>query len=216
MESRFVKIGVAAKLLGVSIETLRKWEKTGELVPDRKSRGGTRFYDSTKLLALGDADSPTVCYARVSSDDQKADLDRQHAMLEAYCAAKGWRSEVIRDMGSGVNYRKKGLQQLLEKILRKQMKRLVLTHKDRLLRFGAELVFALCELQGIEVVIINKGDQPTFEEELAQDVLEIITVFSARLYGSRSKKHRNLFKALQDEADKIVGAIENATANSNN
>jgi len=56
------------------------------------------------------------------------------------------------------------------------MKRLVLTHKDRLLRFGAELVFALCELQGIEIVIINKGDQPTFEEELAQDVLEIITI----------------------------------------
>ena len=216
MERRFVKIGVAAELLGVSIETLRKWEQTGELVPDRKSRGGTRFYDSTKLLALGDCDSPTVCYARVSSHDQKADLDRQHSILEAYCAAKGWRCEVIRDLGSGMNYRKKGLQQLLEKILRKQMKRMVLTHKDRLLRFGAELVFALCELQGIEVVIINKGDQPTFEEELAQDVLEIITVFSARLYGSRSKKHRNLLKGLQDEADKLVGAIEDATANDHN
>jgi predicted site-specific integrase-resolvase len=207
MESRLVKIGTAAELLGVSIETLRKWEATGELIPDRKSRGGTRFYDSSKLLALGDADSPTVCYARVSSHDQKADLDRQHAMLEAYCAAKGWRSEVIRDLGSGMNYRKKGLQILLEKILRKQMKRLVLTHKDRILRFGAELVFTLCELQGIEVVIINKGEQPSFEEELAQDVLEIITVFSARLYGSRSKKHSRLLQGLQEEVDKVVGAI---------
>lgn len=206
MSNRFVKIGGAAELLGVSIDTIRKWEQTGELLPDRKSKGGTRFYDSSKLLALGDAESPTVCYARVSSHDQKADLERQHAMLEAYCAAKGWRSEVIKDLGSGMNYHKKGLQLLLERILRKQMNRLVLTHKDRLLRFGSELVFALCELQGIEVVIINKGDQPTFEEELAQDVLEIITVFSARLYGSRSKKHRKLMQDLQEEADKIDAA----------
>ena len=95
--------------------------------------------------------------------------------------------EVITDLGSGLNYRKAGLQRLLELIMRRRMRRLVLTHKDRLLRFGAELVFALCEEQGIEIVIIHQGDQPTFEEELAQDVLEIITVFSARLYGSRSK-----------------------------
>jgi predicted site-specific integrase-resolvase len=203
MENRFVKIGAAANLLGVSVETLRKWEKTGELLPDRKTKGGTRFYDAAKLLALGDGDSPTVCYARVSSSDQKSDLDRQQTMLETYCAAKGWKSEVIKDLGSGMNYRKKGLQSLLEKILRKQMKRLVLTHKDRLLRFGSELVFALCELQGIEIVIIHKGDQPTFEEELAQDVLEIITVFSARLYGSRSKKHKQLMTALTEEGDKL-------------
>lgn len=212
MESRLVKIGAAAELLGVSIDTLRKWEKTGELIPDRKTQGGTRFYDATKLLGLGDTDSPTVGYARVSSNDQKADLDRQQLMLETYCAAKGWRSEVIRDLGSGMNYRKRGLQVLLDKILRKQMKRLVLTHKDRLLRFGSELVFALCELQGIEIVIIHKGDQPTFEEELAQDVLEIITVFSARLYGSRSKKHKKLLAGLQEEADKVVEQMEAGNA----
>ena len=77
------------------------------------------------------------------------------------------------------------------------MRRLVLTHKDRLLRFGAELVFALCELQGIEIVIIHAGEQPSFEEELAQDVLEIITVFSARLYGARSGwKHKKLLDTL--------------------
>ena len=78
------------------------------------------------------------------------------------------------------------------------MRRLVLTHKDRLLRFGAELVFTLCEMQGIEVVIIHQGEQPNFEEELAQDVLEIITVFSARLYGARSRKHKQLLESLAD------------------
>lgn len=74
-------------------------------------------------------------------------------MLEAYCAAKGWRTEVIKDFGSGINYRKKGLNRLLEIILRRKMRRLVITHKDRLLRFGAELIFTLCEIQGIEIVI---------------------------------------------------------------
>jgi predicted site-specific integrase-resolvase len=203
MEKRLVKIGEAAALLGVSVVTLRKWETTGELLPTRKTKGGTRYYDAAELLSLGDTDYPTICYARVSSHDQKADLDRQHEMLETYCAAKGWRTEVIRDLGSGMNFSKKGLRRLLEIILRRQTKRLVLTHKDRLLRFGSELVFALCELQGIEIVVIHKGDQPTFEQELAEDILEIITVFSARLYGSRSKNNRKLLESLQAEADRI-------------
>ncbi len=82
--------------------------------------------------------------------------------------------------------------------MKRQIKRLVVSHKDRLLRFGAELVFSLCELQGIEIVIVHKGDQPSFEEELANDVLEIITVFSARLYGSQSKKHKKMLETLQD------------------
>lgn len=201
MEKRLVKIGEAAKLLGCAISTLRKWEASGELIPARKTAGGTRYYATADLLGLGDADAPTVCYARVSSHDQKEDLERQHAMLEAYCAAKGWRSEVIKDLGSGMNYRKKGLNQLLEMILRKQMRRLVITHKDRLLRFGSELVFAMCAHQQIEIVIIHKGDQPSFEEELSKDVLEIITVFSARLYGSRSKKNKELMEAMKKAAE---------------
>ncbi len=81
---------------------------------------------------------------------------------------------MIRDLGSGMNYRKKGLQELLELILHRRVDQLVITHKDRLLRFGAEFVFTLCELQGIEIVIIHQGEQPSFEEGLAQDVLEII------------------------------------------
>jgi len=199
-----VKIGQAAKLLGTVPGVLRKWEETGELIPARKTKGGTRYYNASELLGLDTSDHPTVGYARVSSHSQKEDLDRQHTMLETYCAAKGWRTEVIKDLGSGMNYRKKGLKKLLEMILRKQMKRLVLTHKDRLLRFGAELIFSLCEIQGIEIVIIHKGEQPSFEEELAQDVLEIITVFSARLYGSRSKKNKDLMKVLTDQADSIA------------
>ena len=142
MSARLVKIGAAADLLGTAPDTLRKWEKSGELLPTRKTRGGTRYYAISDLLRVSNESALTVCYARVSSHDQKADLERQHAALEAYCSAKGWRTEIIRDLGSGMNYRRKGLHRLLEMILRRQMKRLVLTHKDRLLRFGAELYSA--------------------------------------------------------------------------
>lgn len=203
MEKRYIKIGAAAKLLGCGIDTLRKWEKSGELVPDRKTKGGTRFYDMANLLALGDSDMPTLCYARVSSHDQREDLTRQQELLEAYCAAKGWRTEVISDLGSGMNVNKRGLLRLLEIILRRKTKRLVLTHKDRLLRFGSELVFALCERQGIEIVIIHQGERPSFEVELAEDIREIITVFSARLYGSRCHNNRTLLQTLQAEADRL-------------
>lgn len=200
MDKRLVKIGEAAALIGSTPATLRKWEATGELISARKTKGGTRYYNRAELLSLDKQNYPTIGYVRVSSYDQKNDLDRQHTMVEGYCAAKGWRTEIIRDLGSGMNYRKKGLNKLLLMILRKQMKRLVLTHKDRLLRFGAELIFALCAHQGIEIVLIHKGEQPTFEEELAQDVLEITTVFSARLYGSRSHKNKKLIKELENAA----------------
>lgn len=172
--------------------------KTGELLPDRKTKGGTRFYNEAKLLNLKIESNLTLCYARVSSHSQKDDLERQQVMLESFCSSKGWETEVIKDLGSGMNYKKKGLNQLLDMILNKKIKRLVITHKDRLLRFGAELVFTLCEKQDIEIVIIHKGEKPSFEKELAQDVLEIITVFSARLYGSRSKKNKQLMDSLKN------------------
>ena len=118
-----VKIGKAAELLGVDAQTLRKWEGSGELIPDRRSKGGTRYYDVGKIMGLGNEDMPTIGYARVSSHDQKNDLVRQQELLEAFCAAKGWRNEIICDLGSGLNYRKEGLNHLLELILCKRIRR---------------------------------------------------------------------------------------------
>ena len=84
MEQRLVKIGAAAEMLGTKPDTLRKWERTGELLPTRRTRAGTRYYAVADLLAIKDEGAPTIAYARVSSHDQKADLDRQHEVLEAY------------------------------------------------------------------------------------------------------------------------------------
>lgn len=139
----------------------------------------------------------TIAYARVASRDQKADLERQAQVLEMFCAQNGWQYEVITDLGSGMNYRKKGLTRLLNLLISGEVGRLVITHKDRLLRFGAELVFSVCEMESVEVVIINQGPDSSFEEDLAKDVLEIITVFSARLYGSRSKKNQKLIDGMK-------------------
>ena len=199
--SRLLSIKQAANQLGVSVSTLRRWDETGVLVAQRTPKGHRR-YDLSKInpnLTRNKVEQQrkTIAYARVSSHDQKPDLQRQIEILELYCSAQGWSFEVISDLGSGMNYHKKGLKRLLDDILDNKIDRLVLTHKDRLLRFGAELVFALCEARQVEVVIINQGENLSFEEELAQDVLEIITVFSARLYGSPSKKNKKLIEAVK-------------------
>ena len=199
-EPRLVKIGKAAQILGTTPGTLRKWEATGELLPTRKTKGGTRYYDAASLMGLEHQDVPTIAYARVSSHDQQDELTRQGELLAAYCARQGWRFELISELGSGMNYGKQGLKRLLEMILRKQMNRLVLMRKDRLLHLGGELVFMLCELQGIEVVIINQGEHPAADDELARDMLKLITALSARRYGARSQQHKRLIATLKDVA----------------
>lgn len=207
--NKLLSIHEAADLLGVSPQTLRRWERQGKAIPSLRTAGGQRRYSPRDLSPQNRqvvSNRSTIAYARVSSHDQKEDLKRQEQMLELFCSSHGWTFEIISDLGSGMNYHKRGLKMLLHKIVNKEIERLVLTHKDRLLRFGAELVFTLCEENEIEVVLINKGSEPSFEEELATDVLEIITVFSARLYGARSKKNKkligNLQRAVEDASEK--------------
>jgi excisionase family DNA binding protein len=204
---RLITIGEAAKLSGVSVTTLRRWEEDGKLVPERTAGNQRRYWLSqiNPSLVRKQLDVKlTVAYARVSSHDQKEDLERQKQVLELYCATQGWEFELISDLGSGMNYRKKGLKKLLDDIIEDRVGRLVITHKDRLLRFGAELVFAICEAKEVEVLILNKGEDTSFEEDLAHDVLEMITVFSARLYGSRSRKNKKLLEGVRTVAEKAI------------
>jgi len=198
---KIVSISKAAKALGVTPLTLRRWHENGKLIPDEITKGGSRRYDLAKLQpelyrAQDPAERKTIAYARVSSHDQKPDLERQADLLDAYCSHQGWTYEVVTDLGSGMYYRKKGLKRLLDEIIEDRVSRLVITHKDRLLRLGADLVFAICEAKDIEVVILNKGEDTSFEEDLERDVLEIITVFSARLYGARSRKNAKLLERM--------------------
>lgn len=198
-------IGIAAKQLGVSQDTLRRWERAGKISVER-TVSGHRRYDLSKLLGIATPQlnsKYTLAYARVSSHDQKSDLDRQAQVLENFCSVNGWTYEIIQDLGSGLNFQKRGLKKLIQNICAGKIGRLVLTHKDRLLRFGSELVFSLCEQFGIEVVIMNRSEENSFEDDLVQDVLEIITVFSARLYGARSRKNQKLLQALKQAAENV-------------
>ncbi|MBQ7457413.1 MAG: IS607 family transposase [Desulfovibrio sp.] len=210
---RLLKIGEAAKVLGVSISTLRRWQKKGKIVPVL-TQGGHRRYDMSKLLsrdccAAKSKERTTIAYVRAASPDQKADLERQKEILEEYCTKNGWTFEILTDFGSGIDYHKQGLKQLLKAILAERVSRLVITHKDRLLRLGAELIFALCESKNVEVVIVNDDEDTSFEEDVATDVLEIINVFSARLYGIRSRKNQMMLeackKAVLDNMDEENG-----------
>jgi len=196
-------IGEAAERLGVSVGTMRRWDRDGRLSPSFRTPGGQRRYgaaDISKAKGLGiEPDTvgvkPTVIYARVSTSQQKDDLARQSERLRLHCAERGWDGvALIEDVGSGLNYGKRGLRRLIGLICARGMGRLAIERKDRLLRFGAAIIFSLCAWFGIEVVVIEDADL-SFEESLAQDVLGIITVFSAKIHGARSLETRKRKKA---------------------
>lgn len=187
---------------------MRRWEREG-LLQSEKTLKGHRRYDPEKLpnvigkTILPAVERKTCAYARVSTKKQEGDLERQKQSLEMFCAARGWTFEMVADIGSGLNHEKKGLRKVLADVMAGKVERLVVSHKDRLLRFGAELIFALCEAKHCEVVVMNAGENATFEEDLARDVLEIITVFSEKLYGRGSSRAKRIVekveKALADE-----------------
>lgn len=129
-----------------------------------------------------------VGYARVSSSDQRQDLVRQQVRLRQ-ALGNGSDVVVISDLGSGLNFKKRGLAKLLSLIMSGQVAKLVVTHKDRLLRFGYELVEKMVKAHGGEIVVLEE-QAVSSEDELTQDVLSVITVFSAKLYGRRSHEHR--------------------------
>ncbi|UMZ74833.1 IS607 family transposase [Natranaerofaba carboxydovora] len=202
-----VPISRASKELGVSIDTLRRWEREGKFTSER-TPGGHRRYDLDKLQKIAnkerDDEKITIIYARVSTPNKKEDLKSQIERLEMFCASKGWRYKVIQDIGSGLNYNKKGLLELIKLIETDQIERIVVNYKDKLLRFGTELLFEICKYHNVEIVILNEDEERTHEEELVEDVLSIITEFSAKLYGSRSHKNKKVVseaKKLFKESD---------------
>lgn len=205
-----VSIGEAAEKLGVSVKTLRRWADANKIRSDRSPSGHRRFYisDLQRMVPKpAEQQRLTINYARVSSHDQKEDLKRQVDVLEQFSSSRGWSFETITDLGSGLNYKKKGLKRLIHLILMGQLERLVITHKDRLLRFGAELIFMMCNEFQTQVVIVNQSkEERSFEHELVTDMIELVTVFSARLYGSRSRKNQKL-------VDNVVKTVQNELRN---
>ena len=208
---KYYSISKFSKILGVSPQTLRNWDKNNKLNPHHTSSNGYRYYSHEQLNQVMNIkpklDRKIIGYCRVSSNKQKDDLQRQIENMKMYLTAQGKPFEVISDIGSGINYKKKGLKELIKLISQNQVDKVVVLYKDRLLRFGYELVEYIASLYNCEIEIIDNTEKSE-QQELVEDLVQIITVFSCRLQGKRANKARKLVKELidsngGDEDDKV-------------
>jgi putative resolvase len=190
------------QLIGKSVNTLQKWDRKGILHAHR-SPTNRRYYTHDQYLQyrglVAQEQGLTIVYARVSGVAQKPDLAHQIKALEAYCQQQALTvDEWLSDIGSGLNYKRKQFNRLMEMIELGQVRRLIIAHRDRLVRFGYDYFEAFCQRHHTEIVVIN-GENLSPEQELVRDLIAIVTVFSARLHGLRS--YRKVLKdaALQKE-----------------
>ena len=182
------------KTYKVSVGALRKWADSGKL-RFRQSPGGKRFYDKAHLQELfgepieearEDPDKHNYIYARVSSKKQEPDLVRQiEDLRESYPDY-----EVISDIGSGLNYKRKGLLSLLDKVDKGMVGEIVVTHKDRLARYGVEIIDWIFKVNNVSFVVLCTSEDAEDTNELSQDLLAVTTFFVARNNGRRSAKNR--------------------------
>jgi putative resolvase len=178
------------KLIGRTTNTLQKWDREGKLKAHRSPTTNRRYYTHDQYLAyrglVAKDAGLTLVYTRVSGVAQKPDLAHQIKALEVYCQQQTIKvDEWLSDIGSGLNYNRKQFNRLMELIELGQVRRLIIAHRDRLVRFGYEYFEAFCERHHTEIVVID-GDTLSPEQELVRDLIAIVTVFSARLHGLRS------------------------------
>ena len=193
-------------LIGKSVITLQKWDRKGILKAHR-SPTNRRYYTHDQYLTyrglVAQEQGLIVAYVRVSGVAQKPDLANQRKALEVYCHQHTIKiDEWMQDIGSGLNYKRKQFNQLMEMVELGQVRRLLITHRDRLVRFGYGYFEAFCQRHHTEIVVID-DETLSPEQELVQDLVAIITVFGVRLHGLRSYKKVIKDAALQkDQAER--------------
>ena len=200
--SKYYSINKFSKILGVSAQTLRNGDKKGKLHPHHTSSNGYRYYSHEQLNQVMNVkpnlDRIVIGYCRVSSNKQKDDLERQIENMKLYLTAQGKPFEIISDIGSGIDYKKKGLKELMKRISQNKVDKVVVFYKDRLLRFGFELVEYIASLYDCDIEIIDHTEKIE-QQEIVEDLVQIITVFSCKLQGKRANKARKLVKELIDD-----------------
>ena len=195
----YLSIGKMAEKLGVTEQTLRNWDKSGKLKPAYVSDSGYRYYSSeqlskaTGLFYIDNKSKVVIGYCRVSTRKQSENLERQIDCVKQYYIARGYQFRIISNIGSGINYNKPGLLKLIEKINKKEVDLIVVLYKDRLLRFGFELVKYFAELNNVKIEVLDKIDKNQ-DQELLEDLVQIITVFSCKIQGKRKSKTKKLLK----------------------
>ena len=184
------------KLIGKSVNTLQKWDRKG-ILPAFRSPTNRRYYTHEQYLQyrglISSEHGKVLAYVRVSSPSQKKDLVIQKEALRAYCQEHDIKvDQWIEDIGSALNYQRKGFNEVVEQIELGQVHRLIIASQDRFVRFGYDWFEAFCERHGTAITVMN-GEAFSPEEELVRDLIAIVTVFSARLHGLGS--HKNAIRA---------------------
>ncbi|QOV24434.1 IS607 family transposase [Anabaenopsis elenkinii] len=190
----YIPLRKAVEFLGLHPNTLRRYADEGK-IKSIKNPAGQRLYDVESYVKGSDSiATTTICYCRVSSSKQRDDLDRQIAYVQSLYPD----SEIIKDIGSGLNFKRKGLQSILDRLLRGDKFTLVVTCRDRLARFGFELVQYMVEQNGGQILVLNKTVHSP-QSELIQDLLSILHVFSYRMHGLRKYSKQIKEDLSQDE-----------------
>ena len=196
-----------AELLGVSVKTLQRWDRDGILKANRTPTD-RRYYTYDQYLQFKGIQTENdirniVIYARVSTRNQKDDLQNQVEFLKQFCNAKGIIvNQCVEDFGSGLNYNRKKWNRLLDEVMANKIKTIVISNKDRFIRFGYDWFEKFCEKFNTKIIIVN-NETLSPNEELVQDIISILHVFSCRLYGLR--KYKNQIK----EDEEIAKELQN-------
>lgn len=199
-----IRLNEMAKRLGVSTKTLQRWDKEGILVAKRNPNNRRYYTEDQYLEYIGKSNNndyrKIIAYTRVSNNNQKDDLKNQITFIRNYVNAQGEiLDDVIQDIGSGLNYNRKNWNDLLlNQIPKGQIKKIYITYKDRFVRFGFDWFERFCNHYNCEIIVLNNPDTSP-QQELIDDLLSIIHVFSCRIYGLRKyKKEIRLDESLQD------------------
>ena len=196
-----------AELLGVSVKTLQRWDRDGILKANRTPTD-RRYYTYAQYLQFKGIQTKNdrrdiVIYARVSTRNQKDDLQKQVDFLKQFCNAKGMIvNQCIEEFGSGLNYNRKKWNKLFDDVMGNRIKTIIITNQDRFIRFGYDWFEKFCEKFNTEIIIVN-NETLSPKEELVQDMIAILDVFRCRLYGLR--KYKNQIK----EDEEIVKELQN-------
>jgi predicted site-specific integrase-resolvase len=198
--------GQFAALIGKHLSTVQRWDREGVLITDRSPKGHRIYGERHLALAKGLEKSGVpvpervvIAYTRVSSSAQRPDLRNQRAVLESFCAAKGLSEvEFVEEIGGGMNFHRPHFLAIVERISRGEVKCLVIAHRDRLARFGYEMIEHLAKANGCDILVLNRETHSP-EQEMVEDLMTIVHCFSSRLYGLRSYR-KALKTALAQDA----------------
>lgn len=192
MKEQMLTTSEAAKILRVHVKTLQRWDRSGELVAER-SPSGRRLYKESVIRSMLGFDSDVgkrcvIAYCRVSSQAQKPDLKNQRSAIEQFClsAAKP-NVEYVEEIGGGLNFKRKKFLEIMDNVSAGLVEEIIIAHKDRLVRFGFDLIQHICDRNQTKLTVINI-ERLSPEQEMVQDLMTIIHCFSSRLYGLRNYK----------------------------